>query len=466
MTRRDWLGAVLAAPVRAARPPNIVFLLTDDQRWDSLGCMGNPVVRTPNIDRLAARGVRFENHFVTTAICVSSRASIFTGLYSRCHRIWNFGDSFPPDVFARSYPALLRRAGYRTGFIGKWGIDGGAMPSAAFDYFRGFQGQGRYFPDKSDPRRHLTAVMGDQAAEFLAGCTGDRPFCLSVSFKAPHVQDEHPDQFLYDPADEDLYRDVTIPVPETADPRFIAALPVSIQRSEGRRRWGVRFSTPALYQRSVKGYYRLISGVDRVVGRLMDLLARAGFDQNTVVIYSSDNGFYLSEHGLAGKWFMHEESIRTPLLIADPRLPPAGRGRRVRQMTLNIDIAPTLLALAGVEAERSMQGRNLRPLLQGEVRDWRREWFYEHHFRSNGWIPASEGIRTERWKYIAHIDEQPLFEELYDLAADPRERDNLARTPASSARMEALRARRQAWIRNLEAWRPGAPWHEPAGSGD
>jgi arylsulfatase A-like enzyme len=465
MTRREWFSTTLAPALQTTRRPNIVFLLTDDQRWDSLACMGNPIVLTPNIDRLAARGVRFENHFVTTAICVSSRASIFTGLYSRCHGIWNFSDSFPPDLFARSYPALLRQAGYRTGFIGKWGIDGGAMPSDSFNYFRGFQGQGRYFPDKSDPRRHLTAIMGAQAAEFLSGCTPQQPFCLAISFKAPHVQDDHPEQFLYDPADQDLYQNAAIPIPETAHPRFIAELPLSIQRSEARRRWAVRFATPALYQASVKAYYRLVTGVDREVGRLMKLLSDSGLDQNTVIVYSSDNGFYLSEHGLAGKWFTHEESIRTPLIITDPRLPPSSQNRRISQMTLNIDIAPTLLDLAGAPIPPSMQGRSLRPLLQDTAPDWRREWFYEHHFRSNGWIPATEGVRTPRWKHVLHIDEKPPFEELYDLASDPRETRNLARSPRHHAERERFLSRRAAWIRALEEWRPDAPWHDPPSSG-
>jgi arylsulfatase A-like enzyme len=304
------------------------------------------------------------------------------------------------------------------GFIGKWGIDGGKMPVESFDYFRGFQGQGQYFPDGGS--KHLTEIMAGQMTEFLTASSKDQPFCLSVSFKAPHVQDEHPEQFLPDPVDASLYRDVTIPAPETEDPKYVASLPISVQRSEGRRRWAVRFSTPDLYQRSVKNYYRLITGVDRAVGQALAALERAGVDDNTVVIYTSDNGFYLAEHGLAGKWFMHEESIRVPMIVYDPRLNRRA-GSRISKMTLNIDLAPTMLALAGADVPASMQGRNVGPLLRGENTRWRSDWFYEHHFRHNGWIPATEGIRTDHWKYTRYIDDDPAFEELFDLQHDPHE---------------------------------------------
>jgi arylsulfatase A-like enzyme len=458
MNRRAFLTSAAGAAFAAApqRPPNILFLLTDDQRRDALGCMGNPIVKTPRIDGLAREGVRFTNMFVTTAICVSSRASIFSGLYTRCHGVEQFSQQFSAAQLEATYPAVLRKAGYRTGFVGKYGLDGAPLPEKGFDFWRGFAGQGESFP-KGESGPHMLSIMTDQATEFLeTSRASTQPFCLSVSYKHPHADDADPRQFLPDPRDAGLYRDITIPVPKTADVFYNRQLPLSVQRSEGRRRWAVRFSTPELYQESVKNYYRLCSGIDRSVGTLLDRLP-----DNTVVIYASDNGFYLAEHGLADKWFMHEESIRVPLIVHDPR--PGGlRGRVVSQMALNIDLAPTILDLASVTNAPYMQGRSLTPLLRGEQPDdWRREFFYEHHFRYNGWIPATEGIRTTDWKYTRYIDEQPVFEELFDLGKDHLEERNLARDPVQRDRIQTLQARHRTWAAALEAWRPGTRWTDP-----
>jgi arylsulfatase A-like enzyme len=212
----------------------------------------------------------------------------------------------------------------------------------------------------------------------------------------------------------------------------------------------------------VKAYYRLITGVDRVAGRIMEQLRRQSLDGDTVIVYSADNGFYLSEHGLAGKWLMHEESIRTPFIVYDPRAPQALRGLRRKEMTLNIDIASTILRLAGLAPLESMQGRDLTPLLANRAVPWREEWFYEHPFRANGWIPHTEGIRTQRWKYTRYLSSTPQAEELFDLAADPLEENNLAARSAHRAQLERLRARWETWRKHLESYKPDAPWREPA----
>jgi arylsulfatase A-like enzyme len=437
--------------------PNLIFLLTDDQRWDTLGTMGNRLIKTPHLDRMAEKGVTFEKCFVTTSICMSSRASIFTGLYARAHGINDFAKPFSDQQFSQTYPGLMRTHGYHTGFIGKYGV-GNKMHSSSFDYWRGFPGQGRYFPEPGG--KHLTEIMGDQSLEFLEKSPKGKPFCLSVSFKAPHVQDDDPRQFLPDPATANLYKGVTIPAPKTGEPRYISMLPVEVHRSENRRRWAVRFATPELYQESVKNYYRLISEVDTVVGRIRGQLQRIGADSNTVIVFTGDNGFYLGEHGLAGKWLMHEESIRVPLLVYDPRLGPRSQGLRRREMALNIDMAPTLLEAAGIKPHASMQGRSLAPLLNGENPAWRKEWFYEHTF-TNGWIPSTEGVRTENRKYTRYISTEPLFEELFDLDKDPREERNLAGEPAHRTQLDALRARWKTWRENLEGWRPEGTWKEP-----
>lgn len=456
MTRRALLASI-AAPRR--RPPNVLLLLTDDQRWDALGCAGNPIIRTPHIDSLARTGVRFENAFVTTAICVTSRASIFTGLYARSHGIEEFARQFTQDQFRSTYPAALRRAGYRTGFIGKFGLDRTPLPEREFDYWRGFPGQGASFP-QGEPGPHMLTTMTGHAEEFLDGCGSAQPFCLSISYKHPHADDGDPRQFLYAPEDADLYKDAIIPLPKTAGPSYIEKLPASIQRSEARRRWAVRFATPSLYQESVKSYYRLCTGIDRSVGQILRALDRKGLRDNTVVVFASDNGFYLGEHGLADKWYMHEESIRIPLIVNDPRA-GAQQGTVRRELALNIDIAPTLLDLAGVANPPPMQGRSLVPLLRGEAGGWRHEFFYEHRYRHGGWIPATEGVRTERWKYTRYIDEQPVFEELFDLYSDKLEEQSLAGSVSHAARLQALRRRHAVWRKALEAWRPGSEWRDP-----
>jgi arylsulfatase A-like enzyme len=410
------------------------------------------------VDRLARGGVVFDNNFVSTAICMTSRASYFTGLMERSHGISSFATPFTSEQMARTYPALLRKAGYRTGFIGKYGV-GATLPSGAFDYFEAFPGQGKYFP--GDGKQHLTRIQEGQCLEFLNGCSKDQPFSLSVSFKAPHVQDEDPRQFLYDPADEAMYRDVAIPVPKTAGDRYYRALPAFLQGSEGRKRWELQFANPEMYQRSVKGYYRLITEVDRVVGSVVDALSKRGDLDNTVIVYTGDNGYFLGEHGLSHKWYMYEESIRTPLVIWDPRLPRAMRGRRRKEMALNIDIAPTLLSAAGIAPPPGTQGRDLAPLLRGQSAGWRKEWFYSHLFE-HPLIPPSEGIRNGRFSYIRWIREKPEYEELFDHVADPHNVKNLAAMPEHSRTLNDLRDRWKAWRKQLDDWRPEERWRDPA----
>jgi arylsulfatase A-like enzyme len=435
-----WSGSSLEGAERAAREdsPNILFLLTDDQRWDALGCMGNSIIRTPHIDRMAARGTIFQNAFVTTSICAVSRASILSGQYERRHQIGDFATPFSEEAFKQTYPALLRKQGYRTGFIGKYGV-GNVMPKEEFDFWAGFPGQGRFFEGENS--KHLTARMGDDALEFLAGSKGKEPFCLSISFKAPHAQDGAPREFPPDPQDETLYSGIVMPMARTATEERFGLEPEFVRESEGRRRWARRFADAEMHQNTVRDYYRLITGVDREVGRILEALEQMGTASNTIVIFSSDNGFFLGERGLAGKWLMHEESIRVPLIIYDPRLGNGTRAGSVDATALNIDLAPTMLDYAAVEIPQGMQGRSLRPWVEGrEVADWREDWFYEHHFGPHI-IPRSEGVRTDRWKYIRYIDADPMVEELYDLKSDPMEENNLAGISEHEEKMERMRRR-------------------------
>jgi len=459
INRREFLNLVAGGTVAAALPlggcqiqltkcsdiaakrPNIIFLLTDDHRADAIGCAGNPIIYTPNLDNMAKNGVRFANAFVTTSICASSRASIFSGQWVRRHGINDFATSFSQEALAQTYPLLLRQAGYRIGFVGKYGVGRGPdFPADRFDLWHGCPGQCDPYErkDENGNYKHLTQIMGEQAIEFLYGCSKYQPFCLSVSFKAPHAQDADPRQFVYDRAHKNLYKDVTIPVPETADPCYFEALPKFLQTSESRRRWQKRFATPQMYQESVKGYYRLITGVDLVIGKIQQELKHLNFADNTVIIFSADNGFYLGEHGLADKWFPHEESIRVPLIVFDPRVGRNRRNVKLEQFALNVDIAPTILELASVEIPQQMQGRSLVSLLKGQKPKWRTDFFYEHLYEHKT-IPKSEALRTQRWKYARYIDYG--YEELYDLKNDPHETTNLAKDEKYKQTLESLKKR-------------------------
>ena len=424
----------------AAPRPNILFLLVDDLRHDTFGFAGHKICRTPHLDALAAESHVFENAFVTTAICMVSRASIFTGQYEARHQIHDFRTEFSPAAWGKAYPQLLREAGYHTGFVGKYGV-GNKMTEArkTFDFWRGFAGQGRFLDPRRKDNQHLTALQGDQSLEFLRTAPDDKPWCLSVSFKAVHCQDGAKRQFPPDKRDEKMFADVTIPPAPLSDPAIFQSLHEPLRTSEARRRWEIRFS-PKLFQETVKDYYRLLFGVDREVGRMREELKKLGVAENTVIIFTSDHGFYLGERGLAGKWFAHEESIRIPLIIHDPR----NRKKRAQPLTelvLNIDFAPTILSCAGLSAPESMQGRSLTPLLAKTTGDWRSDFFYEHHFIPNR-IPESEAVRGQRWKYIHWLAPKAGVEELYDLSKDPLERNNLA---GDAAHRETLATMRKRW---------------------
>ncbi len=417
--------------------PNILFLLTDDQRWDSLGCMGNPIVQTPHIDHLALQGTLFENNFTTTAICCTSRATLFTGRYGSTMDLHRFDKALPAEAWQASYPMLLRQSGYRTGFVGKFGI-GDPLPDKDFDYWDGFPGQGTFYEKEIFKGKHLTQAMTESACHFLEECGKDQPFCLSVSYKAPHSNPEFAERiFPPDERDRDLYKDVVFPPAKTGDEAHRQQLPEFIRESEGRIR---RLGWYKDEQETTRDYFRLITGVDRSVGDILATLQTKGLEDNTVIIFTGDNGYFLGEKGFEGKWFMYEESIRTPLLIRDPRLPAHLCNRREKRMTLNLDMAPTLLDLAGLPAPAAMKGRSLLPLVQGEQPAWREEWYYEHLF-PHPKIPRSEGVRTGKWKYIRYMDIEPVYEELYNLESDPHEEHNLAGDPAFLSRLEELRTR-------------------------
>ncbi len=442
-----WLSPVVSAAqengsdaAQADAPrPNIIVFLADDLRHDALGCAGNAIVQTPHIDALAERGTRFTDAYVTTPICCTSRASFFTGQYASRHGIHQFNQPLSEAQWAQTYPAILHDAGYRSGFVGKFGIAQLDRYRPSFDYW--FEHQSRYEHEDDDGHPiHLTALLGNRAVAFLETCTADQPFLLSLHFKAPHVQDNDPRQFIPDPAFMPLYEGVEIPPPAGHEQRRFEDLPALLANEgyEGRRRWRLRFDGDDAYQESVRNYYRLVSGIDAVVGRVVAQLEHQGLLDHTVIIFTSDNGFFLGEWGLAGKWIGYDESIRIPLIIADPRLPADLHGQVREEMVLNLDLAPTMVGLAGLPRVGSMQGADLTPLLDGEPAGWRDTFFYEHRFR-HGAIPRSEGVVGPRFKYLRYYDTDPVIEQLFDREADPLEVHNLADEPDYREQLETMR---------------------------
>lgn len=418
--------------------PNIIFLLTDDHRWDALSVAGNQILKTPNIDSLANAGRFYPNAYVTTSICMVSRASILSGQYESKHGINDFFTSFTKAAFDNTYPALLKNNGYRTGFIGKYGVGYPKdQPKESFDFWAGTpMHQPNYENrDKDGNYIHYTDLLSGNIAEFLSN-TDEQPFCLSVSFKSPHSQDGDPRQFIPNPRYKDLYEDDSIKMPETAAPKYWDKMPDFFHSSENiaRERWKTRFDTPEKYQESVKNYYRLITGVDDAVGKLIKELKQKGVDKNTIIIFMGDNGFYLGEHGLAGKWFAHEESIRVPLIIYNPRHKPSQN--IVESIALNIDIAPTILGFAGINKPTVMQGIDL-----SKPEKDRTDFFYEHTFEGSPKLPKVEAVVSVSTKYINYIEHD--YEEFFDLAKDPHETTNLANDPNYSQLLDKHRSRYQ-----------------------
>jgi len=455
MSRRRFLqaagagAAALALPrtSRAAasgeRRPNILFFLIDDQRNDTLGCAGHPILKTPVVDSLAARGVRFTNMFVTTSICAASRASIFTGLHERTHR-FTFGT--PPiqeQHAAASYPALLRKAGYRTGFIGKFGVAvAAAVKAQMFDFFHPL-GRSPYFKKQPDGSlRHETELCCDRAIDFLRAGPGDRPFCLSVSFNAVHAEDgDKKDHFPWPKAVDGMYDDITVPPPRLSEPQVYESQPEFLKTSLNRQRFFWRWDTPEKYQKNIRAYFRMISGVDQAIGRVLKALQEQGLADNTVVFYTGDNGYYMGQRGFAGKWSHYEESLHVPLIVYDPRLPESKRGKLADAVSLNIDLPATMLDLAGAAVPPHYGGRSLAPLLAGRApSDWRTDFFCEHLMDNKG-IPKWEGIRGPRYVYARYFEQQPVYEFLHDLKTDPDQLKNFVADPACAGVLNEMRRR-------------------------
>ncbi len=469
------------------QPPNIVFLMTDDQRCDTLGCYGRPEFETQHIDQLSQEGVTFDNAYHTVAICMPSRVTAMTGRYFASH---NSGFTYPHNTpvsdadFAQTYHAVLKAAGYRSGFIGKFGfcLDGGLDTlKQHFDFYDAHGGHTNFghgkWADTPDAFKGLSAARertertikkGDSMIRFIETQPKDQPFVLSVSFDAVK-HDSDNDMHIPDKA---YFEEKTISVPgnyyEGANPTF----PEVVKKHARGVPLHLHYSgTPEKYQRMARRFASQGRTVDSQVKRLRDKLDELGLSENTIIIYTSDNGRYIGSHGLHDKALLHEESVKAPLIIWDGR-GMKRKGEREPLLTSSTDLAPTILALAGADIPDSMQGRSLTGLLDNTAdrENWRDAVFMENLFLQemhakahkakkagveidlhalNAEVVAenrsyrSRGIRTAKWKYFIYYEHTPVVEELYDLEADPLEMNNLAASAEHAATLTSLREKTQ-----------------------
>jgi arylsulfatase A-like enzyme len=434
---------IVAPGLSQQNRPNIIFILTDDQRWDALGFAGKQLIHTPEMDRLAEEGIFFENAFVTTPICAASRASILTGTYERTHG-YTFGQGeIKQEFIDQSYPALMGNSGYHTGFFGKFGVNYSGF-EGLFDIGENYDRLDRYkdrrgyfYKTLGMDTVHLTRYTGQKAIEFIRQAPQEKPFMLSLSFSAPHAHDPAEEQYFWEKEFDALYASQHFPGPLLSDQEYFEAQPTYVREGENRNRWYWRFDTEEKYQRSMKGYFRMISEIDHEIRLIREELSKQGKADNTVIILTSDNGYFLGERQLAGKWLMYDNSLRVPMIIYDPR---SVQSKKVKDMVLNIDIAPTIFNLAGLDIPETWQGQSLAGFLGKNGSDFKRDDFICEHLWQVDIIAPSEGLRTKDWKYFRYIND-PQHEELYDLKSDPLEKNNLALNPAFQVQLSEMRGK-------------------------
>lgn len=488
-----WLTASVthAQETSGNRRPNIIFILSDDHAYQAISAYGSRLVITPNIDRIAREGALFTRAMVTNSICGPSRASLLTGKYSHKNGYTLNEQRF--DTRQRVFPELMRDSGYQTAWIGKWHL--GALPRG-FDYFRILNGQGEYYnPDLIGPHDttrmegYVTDIIAHLTEEWLSGRDTSRPFCLIVGEKATHREwlPDIPDLGAYDdrdfplpPAFHDSYRgrpaaadqDMTIektmrlkedlkvhadydhsPIYDRFTPSQKKAF-YDYYENQVSREFDARKDTgQALvrwkYQRFLKDYLSVARGLDRNIGALLRYLDEKGLTRNTVVVYASDQGFFLGEHGWFDKRWIYEESLRTPFLMRWPGV--IAPGTVVSPITLNIDWAPTLLDVAGIRKPGDMQGESFLPLVEGmDSTGWRKAMYYHYYeFPQPHHVYPHFGIRTERWVLVRFYGAKDYWE-LYDLAKDPEEMKNLYGQSRYGPVVEGLKAKLRQLIGQYE----------------
>jgi N-acetylglucosamine-6-sulfatase len=430
ISRREILmGAAAAAAPAAESRPNFLFILIDDLRFDALHLTGHSFAQTPNIDRIGREGMIFRNAFVTTPLCSPSRASFLTGQYVHTHGILDNTERGETSHRLVTFPRLLRDAGYETAYIGKWHMGRDDTPRPGFDRWVSFPGQGQFIDpamnldgERIKASGYMTDLLTDHAVEFLRR-KRDRPFCAYLAHKAVHGP--------FTPAErhKTLYSGETIR--RAANAKDDRAGKPALRRVEDARQSGPSDEV-------ILNQLRCLKSIDEGVGRLLNTLRDTGQLDNTLVLFTSDNGYFWGEHGLGDKRASYEEAIRIPMLARYPRLMKAGA--EATAAALNIDIAPTFLELARVKAPAAIEGRSLVPVMRGNAKNWRRsfvvEYFEEKQFPR---IAGYKCVRTERWKYT-RFNELQGMDELYDLKADPQEMNNRINDPAAAGALREMKA--------------------------
>lgn len=455
-----WIahGSAAASAAQPDQRPNIVFIFSDDHAWQALSAYGDErkLLHTPHLDRLAHEGMRFDRCLVTNSICGPCRATVLTGKYSHRNGFYNNSNS-RFDGSQTTFPKLLQAAGYQTALIGKWHL---VSDPTGFDHWHILPGQGVYYnpPMIAGGQRvqhegYTTDIITDLTLEWLAQRDREKPFLLMCQHKAPHREWEpalrhlgHDDDRDY-PEPETLFddyagrglaeRDQDMTIARTMNDRDVKLVAPAQLSPEQRRAWDAYYEPRNeqyrqaqltgenqvrwKYQRYMHDYLGCIKGVDESVGRLLDYLDREGLAENTLVIYSSDQGFFLGEHGWFDKRWIFEESLRTPLLVRWPGV--AKPGSRCEEIVSNVDFAETLLEAAGVAIPDDMQGRSLVPLLRGErPNDWRTSFYYHYYeFPVPHRVRPHYGVVTQRYKLVHFYHPDIDTWELFDLQADPRE---------------------------------------------
>lgn len=448
-----FTALVLSGAIQAQQRPNIIFLLTDDQTSIATGCYGNEQVQTPNMDKLAEEGVQFMNHYNTTSICMASRATIMTGMYEYKAATNFMHGPMRKEIFQQSYPVLLQETGYFTGFAGKFGFavsDGKSwsdnswdvLPLDAFNVWGGGLGQttyktsgNKYIEKYADKYPHSSRAYGSWAADFFTEAKqSGKPFCMSISFKAPHLPFT-PDQYF-----DYVYKNKKYKKPDNYGTENAEHL--SPQAKSGRQYKSYAFwrESEESYQEAIQKYNQLIHGVDYAIGMIRKALEEQGLAENTIIIFTSDNGYSCGAHNLAGKVLPYEEASKSPLIIFDPRLPENKRGQKRELVTANIDMAPTILTYAGLEVPKHMDGENLLPLID-KPKGIKRDAITLTNMWGNDEIQAM-GVVTKDWKYIYWQYEDESMkpsEELFNVGNDRLEMKNLATDSNSSKALKKMR---------------------------
>ncbi|WP_299552374.1 sulfatase-like hydrolase/transferase [Seonamhaeicola sp.] len=510
-----YISSIIAAS--AQERPNFIFILTDDQSYGMMGCTGNSIVQTPHLDKLANDGILFNNAHITSAICTPSRISILLSQFERKHAVnFNSGTSVSDEAWVKSYPVVMRDAGYYTGWIGKnhapigKGGYGSGVMEKSFDYWYSGHGHIRFYPKEvhkifndaiADTQVEIiTESVNDfldpnerklkGAIKFLESRPADKPFMLSVNFNLPHsagtgsMKMRKTDDAIY----KTLYRDIDIPLPAN----YIAKkdiktpkLPADVLKVENRQT-GYNYSdTP---EGTIERYTRQLqamTGIDRMVGNLRDKLKQLKLDKNTVIIFTSDHGLFMGEQGLGGKALCYEKTTHVPLIVVDPSLKKKQKGKTSDALVQSIDVAPTMLSMAGIEIPGAFQGKDISGLVQGDPTEVRDYVYTENLWSTQFGNPKIEAVQNKEWKYIRYYKndifpaskkiaaakelglkvndlfykvydtdiaiyralsngslegEEPVYEELYNLKDDPAELNNLASEPKHAAVLEQLKA--------------------------